>query len=96
MARELRVQYVGAVYHVINRGDRRQSSFKDESRFVGTLGESCLQTGCLLVSGAGERCGPARIPGWCVFIFAPLALGFLPAVLHGTSIGGDVDQLRLS
>jgi len=48
VARKLRVQYVGAVYHVMNRGDRREPIFKDEEdrgRFLGTLGEACLKTG---------------------------------------------------
>ena len=38
MARKLRVQYVGAVYHVMKRGDRREPIFKDEEdrgRFLG-------------------------------------------------------------
>ena len=42
------MQYVGAVYHVMNRGDRREPIFKDEEdrgRFLGTLGEACLKTG---------------------------------------------------
>lgn len=29
MARKLRVQYPGAIYHVMNRGDRREPIFKD-------------------------------------------------------------------
>jgi hypothetical protein len=37
MARKLRVQYPGALYHVMNRGDRREPIFKDDQdreRFV--------------------------------------------------------------
>src|SRR5438093_2937144 len=48
MARKLRVQYPGALYHVLNRGDRREPIFKDDAdrqRFLGTLGETCLKTG---------------------------------------------------
>ena len=30
MARKLRVQYPGAIYHVMNRGDRREPIFKDD------------------------------------------------------------------
>ncbi len=30
MARQLRVEYEGAIYHVMNRGDRRQPIFIDE------------------------------------------------------------------
>jgi REP-associated tyrosine transposase len=47
MARKLRVEYPGAIYHVMNRGDRREPIFKgdqDRERFVTTLGEACLKT----------------------------------------------------
>jgi len=30
MARKLRVQYPGAICHVMNRGDRREAIFKDD------------------------------------------------------------------
>ena len=48
MARKLRVEYPGAIYHVLNRGDRREPIFKDEAdrqRFVETLGEACAKAG---------------------------------------------------
>lgn len=48
MARKLRVQYPGAIYHVMSRGDRREPIFKDEvdrQRFLDTLGEACTKTG---------------------------------------------------
>src|SRR5438094_6741250 len=48
MARKLRVEYPGAVYHVMNRGDRREPIFRDDAdrqRFVNTLGEACGKTG---------------------------------------------------
>ncbi len=48
MARKLRVEYPGAVYHVMNRGDRREAIFKDDAdrqRFVETLDEACAKTG---------------------------------------------------
>ena len=47
MARKLRVEYPGAVYHVMNRGDRRNPIFRDDAdrqRFVNTLGEACGET----------------------------------------------------
>ena len=40
MARKLRVQYLGAIYHVLNRGDRREDIFADDAdrqRFLGIL-----------------------------------------------------------
>ena len=48
MARKLRVQYPGAIYHVMNRGDRREAIFKDDAdrnRFLATLAEACVKTG---------------------------------------------------
>lgn len=48
MARKLRVEYSGAVYHVMNRGDRREAIFlddEDRQRFLTTLGEACVKTG---------------------------------------------------
>ena len=48
MPRKLRVEYAGAIYHVMNRGDRRELIFMDEldrERFLATLGEACAKTG---------------------------------------------------
>ena len=48
MARKLRVEYAGAIYHVMNRGDRRELIFMDDAdrqRFIDTLGEACAKTG---------------------------------------------------
>ena len=47
MARKLRVQYPGAIYHVMNRGDRREAIFlddRDRELFLETLGEACEKT----------------------------------------------------
>ena len=47
MPRKLRVQYEGAIYHVMNRGDHREDIFRnDEDRqlFLKTLGEACAKT----------------------------------------------------
>lgn len=46
--RQLRVEYEGAVYHLMNRGDRRESIFlddEDRQLFLETLDESCVKTG---------------------------------------------------
>jgi len=46
--RKLRVEYPGAIYHVMNRGDRREPIFKDDAdrkAFLATLGEVCVKTG---------------------------------------------------
>ena len=48
MARQLRVEYAGAIYHVMSRGDRQESIFWDEEdrrRFLKTLGEACEKAG---------------------------------------------------
>lgn len=48
MARKLRMEYPGAVYHVMNRGDRREAIFKDDKDreiFLSTLAEACGKTG---------------------------------------------------
>jgi putative transposase len=48
MARKLRVQFPGAFYHVMNRGDRGEPIFNDDTdrmRFLETLGETCERTG---------------------------------------------------
>src|SRR5436189_3079635 len=40
MARKLRIQYRGAIYHVMNRGDRQEPIFEDDAdreRFLETL-----------------------------------------------------------
>ena len=47
MPRQLRIEYPGAIYHVMNRGDRREPIFYDDfdrKRFVTTLGEACCKT----------------------------------------------------
>ena len=48
MARQLRIQYDGAIYHLMSRGDRREEIFRDDverKRFVEPLGVSCEKTG---------------------------------------------------
>jgi putative transposase len=47
MARKLRIQYEGAIYHVMSRGDRREYIFFDDhdrELFLKTLGEACAKT----------------------------------------------------
>ena len=48
MARALRVQYPGAIYHVLSRGDRRELIVRDDqdrAAFVRTLEQACAKTG---------------------------------------------------
>jgi REP element-mobilizing transposase RayT len=47
MPRKLRVEYEGAIYHVMNRGDRQEAIFKDDNDrdlFLETLGQCCAKT----------------------------------------------------
>ncbi len=47
MPRKLRIQYPGAMYHVMSRGDRRENIFWDEQDrvvFLSTLSEACRKT----------------------------------------------------
>ena len=47
MARKPRVEYEGAIYHLLNRGDRKESIFRDDSDrrlFLETLGQACGKT----------------------------------------------------
>lgn len=46
MARKLRIEYPGAIYHVLNRGDRRESIFRDDvdhQAFLDTLNDACVK-----------------------------------------------------
>ena len=47
MSRKLRIEYPGAMYHVMNRGDQREDIFRDDQdrqKFLTTLGEACVKT----------------------------------------------------
>jgi len=48
MARPLRIEYPGAAYHLMARGNQGRAIFqddKDRKRFLDTLEESCQKTG---------------------------------------------------
>jgi putative transposase len=47
VARKLRIQYAGAIYHVMSRGDRREAIFREDADrrlFLETLGQACAKT----------------------------------------------------
>ena len=47
MPRQLRIEYPGAIYHVMSRGDRRENIYLDDvdrHDFIKTLAETCLKT----------------------------------------------------
>ncbi len=53
MPRKVRVEYEGALYHLMSRGDRREPIFKgdkDRELFLETLGEACARTGWVVYS----------------------------------------------
>ena len=47
MARSIRIEYPGAYYHVMARGNRREAIFPDDDGrfFLQTLSEACGRTG---------------------------------------------------
>ena len=68
MPRPLRIEYPGAIYHVMNRGDRREEIFSDDEdrkSFLQTLAQSCRRTDwqahawCLMGNHFDSR-APAR------------------------------------
>ena len=47
MPRKLRIEYAGAMYHVMSRGDRREKIYLDDvdrQDFIKTLAEACQKT----------------------------------------------------
>jgi hypothetical protein len=51
MARPLRIEYHGAIYHVMSRGDRREKVFLDDvdrQDFLKALAQTCQKTGFLV------------------------------------------------
>lgn len=66
MPRPLRVEYPGAIYHLMSRGDHGEAIFRDDTdrrAFVDTLGEACVKTGwrvhafCLMGNHFGNTKG---------------------------------------
>ncbi|MCK9588458.1 MAG: transposase [Terrimicrobiaceae bacterium] len=53
MPRSVRVEYEGAIYHVMSRGDRGERIFmddRDRACFMETLGEACQRSGAVVYS----------------------------------------------
>jgi REP element-mobilizing transposase RayT len=70
MPRKLRVQYPGAIYHVLSRGDRQEDIFLDDvdrQDFLKTLAEACQKTEwqvhayCLMGNAKGAH---TNLPKW--------------------------------
>ena len=67
MAREFRVQYPGAIYHVMNRGDQREAVFRDgedRQKLLATLGEACRKTEWPAVAPPRPSCPGERFVTW--------------------------------
>jgi hypothetical protein len=102
MPRKVRIQYPGAVYHLMSRGNRREDIFLDDvdrQDFLKTLAEACQKTGWQnpsllshaqpLPSGVGD---PQRQPGRRHGL-APELKRVLPALdQRYTSINGGVNE----
>jgi putative transposase len=77
MPRQIRIEYEGAMYHVMSRGDRREDIVRNDaerSRFIETLGE------------AAGKCG-WEIHAWCLMrnhfhLVVETPLGNLVAGMH--------------
>lgn len=63
MPRKPRIEYAGAIYHVMSRGDRQEAVYRDSSdceAFLETLGQACERTGwivhCFALMGNHYHC----------------------------------------
>jgi REP element-mobilizing transposase RayT len=63
MARKIRLEYAGAVYHVMARGNQGRRVYADDwdrQRWLETLAEGCEQTGWRIHAYKGRsKSGPA-------------------------------------
>ncbi len=51
MPRKPRIEYAGAIYHVMSRGNRGGAIFEDDTdrdMFLETLGQACSKTGWII------------------------------------------------
>jgi hypothetical protein len=69
MARSIRIEYPGAHYHVMARGNRRERIYRDDDDrriFLKTLAEACAMTGWRGHSDAQTRpnAGNGSSSGW--------------------------------
>ena len=68
MPRNIRIEYPGAFYHVMARGNRREDIFRDETDrkfFLKALGEVCGMTGWRVhawVLMSDDSCDAAHSP----------------------------------
>jgi len=69
----MRVEYPGAIYHLMDRGDRQEDIFVDDvdrQDFLKTLAEACRKTDwqvhayCLMRNSGAYLAAPEHRPGW--------------------------------
>ena len=106
MARKLRVQYPGAVYHVMSRGNRHERIFvddQDQRKFLQTLGEACQKTGwqvhayCLMNNhfhAVVETPEPNLVDGMKWLLGEPIPLEQLWGIFKGAAAATEVDPGR--
>ncbi len=85
MARKLRVEYPGAVYHVMNRGDRREPIFRDDAdrqQLINTLGKACGKTGWKVAMASRLRAETAVTVKWIAERLQMGAPGYLNHLLY--------------
>ena len=59
MARKPRIEFAGAVYHVLSRGDHGENIYQDDENrkgFLGCLGEVCERTGWKALTNCDNSC----------------------------------------
>jgi REP element-mobilizing transposase RayT len=65
MLRAMRVEFPGAIYHVMDRGDRREDIFVndvDRQDFLKTLADACQKT-AWQIHGTTQAAAPGLVPG---------------------------------
>jgi hypothetical protein len=74
MPRAMRVEYPGAIYYVMDQGDRREDIFVndvDRQDFLKTLAEACQKTGWQVHAGDGGTSSKGNHPAHQVDCRAP-------------------------
>jgi hypothetical protein len=96
MARKLRAEYPGAIYHVMNRGGRREAIVKDAAdrlQFLETLGEACVRTKALCNIFLAPNTGKPRMYLKVIHTQTAIVPGSAPAPLpHPAAVPADLSS----
>ena len=74
MLRQVRIEFEGALYHVMARGDRREAIVEDDEdrkTFVRTLGEAAEKTGFRIWWDVFLVSFPDGMGGFSALVFRP-------------------------